>query len=54
MNLNFDDNIFVTGHNGMVGSAVVSALKKEGYPNIVIEEKKKFRLIRSVQSKSFF
>ncbi len=54
MNLNFDDNIFVTGHNGMVGSAVVSALKKEGYPNIVIEEKKNLDLLDQSKVNLFF
>tara|TARA_B100001063_G_C16763468_1_gene557275 strand:+ start:1083 stop:2060 length:978 start_codon:yes stop_codon:yes gene_type:complete len=54
VNLNFDDNIFVTGHNGMVGSAVVSALKKEGYPNIVIEEKKNLDLLDQSKVNLFF
>ena len=26
-----DDSFFVTGHNGMVGSAIVRALIKKGY-----------------------
>lgn len=27
--MNTDDKIYVAGHNGMVGSAIVRALKKE-------------------------
>lgn len=30
MIMNLDDKIYVAGHNGMVGSAIVRALKKEG------------------------
>jgi nucleoside-diphosphate-sugar epimerase len=35
--------IFVTGHNGMVGSSVVRRLKFWGYKNILFIEKKKTR-----------
>ena len=30
-----DAKIYVAGHKGMVGSAIVRALEKEGYHNIV-------------------
>ena len=30
-----DAKIYVAGHRGMVGSAIVSQLEKEGYHNII-------------------
>ncbi len=30
------DSIFVAGHKGMVGSAIMRALQKKGYLNIII------------------
>jgi GDP-L-fucose synthase len=30
-----NDKIYVAGHNGLVGSAIVKTLKSKGYPNIV-------------------
>ena len=30
-----DDRIFVAGHKGLVGSAIVRTLKDRGYKNIV-------------------
>ena len=34
--MNFDSKIYVAGHNGMVGSAIVKNLKKQGYNNIIL------------------
>ena len=31
------DAIFVAGHNGLVGSAVLKKLKKDGFKNIIID-----------------
>ena len=36
--------IFVTGHNGLVGSAVIRRLKQKGYSNILTINKKKLDL----------
>ena len=33
--------IYVAGHNGMVGRAVIRYLKKEGVKNIIFGDKKK-------------
>ena len=33
--------IFVAGHNGLVGSAIIKKLKTKGYKNILTVEKKK-------------
>ena len=38
------DAIFVAGHNGLVGSAVLKKLKKDGFKNIIIVNKKKLDL----------
>ena len=32
--------IYVAGHNGLVGSAIVRRLKKKGYKNIVVATRK--------------
>ena len=37
--------IFVAGHKGMVGSAIVRKLKKKGYSRIIFAEKKKLNLL---------
>ena len=33
--INYEDKVFVAGHNGMVGKAVCRSLKKYGYHNII-------------------
>ena len=42
--INKNSKIFVTGHNGLVGSAVVRRLKHFGYKNILTVDKKKLDL----------
>ena len=37
--INYEDKIFVAGHKGMVGKAVVRNLIKKGYKNILTREK---------------
>ena len=37
--------IFVAGHKGMVGSAIIRKLKKKGFKKIIIEDKKKLDLL---------
>ena len=38
--INKKSKIFVAGHKGMVGSAVVRNLKKKGFSRIILVEKK--------------
>ena len=38
------DKIFLAGHNGLVGSAVLRKLKKLKYKNIIVTDKKKLNL----------
>ena len=47
-----NDKIFVAGHNGLVGSAVVRLLKKE-YKNIIIKNRKDLDLFDQRKVKSF-
>jgi GDP-L-fucose synthase len=40
-----NSKIFLAGHNGMVGSAILQALKKKGFKKIITVEKNKLNLI---------
>tara|TARA_B100000965_G_scaffold328636_1_gene291769 strand:- start:99 stop:1037 length:939 start_codon:yes stop_codon:yes gene_type:complete len=42
--INHKDKIFVAGHKGLVGSAIVRKLKLKGFKNILISEKSKLDL----------
>ena len=45
--------IYVAGHNGLVGSAIVRELKKDGYKNIITANKKKLNLLDSKKTLRF-
>ena len=47
------DKIFVAGHNGLVGSAILRKLKEKGFKNILIAEKKDLNLINQDKVISF-
>ena len=47
-------NIFLAGHNGMVGSAIFNRLNKDGYKNIIVVSKKKIKFTRSKKSRKIF
>jgi len=47
-------NIFVAGHNGMVGSAIVRALRSKGYINIITAERNELDLTLQESVNSFF
>ena len=46
--------IYVAGHKGMVGSAIVRALQKEGYNNIITRTHEELNLIRQDSVEAFF
>lgn len=52
--MNKDDNIFVAGHKGLVGSAIVRALEKEGYNNIIMKDRKEVNLLDQTAVNTFF
>ena len=43
--INKKSKIFVAGHKGMVGSAIVRKLKKKGFTRIIFKDKKKLNLL---------
>lgn len=51
---NLNQKIFVAGHGGMVGSAIVRNLKSKGYDNIVVRSRAQLDLINQAQVATFF
>lgn len=49
-----NSKIFVAGHRGMVGSAIVRQLKKEGYTNIITRTHQELDLCRQDAVEKFF
>ena len=52
--LNKDSKIYVAGHRGMVGSAIVRKLNNEGYINIITKTSKELNLKRQSDVEDFF
>ena len=46
--------IYVAGHRGMVGSAIVRELKNQGYENIIVRTHKELDLCRQAEVEKFF
>lgn len=49
-----DSKIYVAGHNGMVGSAIVRLLKKEGFANLVLRSSRELDLRNQKAVATFF
>lgn len=49
-----NSKIYVAGHRGMVGSAIVRELKKQGYTNIITRTHKELDLCRQDEVEKFF
>lgn len=52
--MNKSDKIFVAGHKGMVGSAIVRELLRQGYTNIVLRTHAELDLTRQKDVEDFF
>ncbi len=52
--MNKQDKIYVAGHRGMVGSAIIRKLQKEGYANIVTRTSKELDLKEQQAVRDFF
>jgi GDP-L-fucose synthase len=52
--LNTQPRIYVAGHNGLVGSAIVRVLRAQGHTNIVTRSHKELELTDQTQVREFF
>lgn len=54
MNNELRKRIYVAGHRGLVGSAIVRALKRRGYTNIITRTHAELELADQAQVREFF
>ena len=52
--MTFDSRIFVAGHNGMVGSALVRALLRGGFDKLILKTKAELDLTRQAEVERFY
>jgi len=52
--MNKDSKIYVAGHRGLVGSAIMRKLQQEGYTNIITRTHKELDLTSQAQTQEFF
>ena len=51
--IKLSSKIYVAGHNGLVGSAIVRKLKQKGYKNIIVSNRKKLDLLSQLDVLKF-
>ena len=52
--MNLNDKIYIAGHMGLVGSAIVRQLESRGFTNLIMRKRKELDLINQAQVRSFF
>ena len=52
--MNKEAKIYVAGHRGLVGSAILRQLKKEGFANVITRTHQELDLIRQADVEKFF
>jgi len=52
--MNYTDKIYVAGHRGLVGSAIVRALQKDGFSNLILKSHEELDLLDSRAVATFF
>ena len=52
--MNKNSKVFLAGHNGLVGSAILRLLNKHGYSNILLKERSELDLTSQSQVEDFF
>ncbi|MDR2955951.1 MAG: NAD-dependent epimerase/dehydratase family protein, partial [Prevotella sp.] len=52
--INKDAKIYVAGHRGLVGSAILSSLKNKGYSNLVLRTHAELDLTDQIAVADFF
>ena len=54
MDMNKDDKIYIAGHRGLVGSAIVRQLESRGFTNLIMRTHKELDLTNQAQVQNFF
>jgi GDP-L-fucose synthase len=49
-----DDRIYVAGHRGLAGSAIVRRLQAEGYSNLILKTRAELDLRNQAATDAFF
>jgi GDP-L-fucose synthase len=52
--MNKDDLIFVAGHRGLVGSAIVRELRRQGFENLLLKTRQEVDLLVEAEVRDFF
>ena len=52
--MNKNSKIYIAGHRGLVGSAIVKDLVSKGYTNLIYKTHKELDLLDSVAVENFF
>src|SRR5574341_1173413 len=52
--MNLTSKIYITGHRGLVGSALVRKLQEQGYTNLILKTSKQLDLRRQADVEAFF
>lgn len=52
--MNLNDKIYIAGHNGLVGSAILKKLEYEKYDNLIYKSSKEVNLINQAETENFF
>ena len=52
--MNLNDKIYIAGHRGLVGSAIVRQLEERGFSNLLMRTHKELDLTNQVQVQNFF
>jgi GDP-L-fucose synthase len=52
--MKFNDKIFIAGHKGLVGSAILKELKLQGFTNLITRSKKALNLTNQMDVQNFF
>lgn len=52
--MKLDSKIFIAGHHGMVGAAILRNLQRKGYTNLVVKTRQELDLTRQAEVEQFF
>src|ERR1700727_1258194 len=52
--MNSDSRIYVAGHKGLVGSAIVRSLQRHGFSNLILRSREELNLLNTLAVHRFF